>query len=260
MTNVTPAETPDQPDGRARGLADFRTFIDFLACNPWAPMPYLTMQADLQANAADIWNGGADGVAELRRIADGLGEKPNESLDDRTQVKCQFGAVEYRVISWHRRGRPDEPVARDARDVELERLRAEVAALQAAAAPSPGAEHNDAGGWKGAGPGSCGVECSCGVTFDGFDTLNEAHEQLARHIETANADPSGLGYSREADDPTPVSPARGLTVGAPLSRIAEDGHKLVDETVSDLPSPACGHAACQPGGDLYGITHRTEAS
>lgn len=50
---------------------------------------------------------------------------------------------------------------------------------------APVAQHVEAGGWKGAGPGGCGVECSCGVTFDGFDSLDEAAEQLALHIEAS---------------------------------------------------------------------------
>lgn len=61
------------------------------------------------------------------------------------------------------------------------------------------------------------------------------------------ADPTGQLYSREADDPTPVSPARGpLHVAAALSGIAEDGHRLsktgkpVDEA-EDIPG-RCWHS------------------
>lgn len=54
-------------------------------------------------------------------------------------------------------------------------------------------------------------------------------ERLRAEVETLRADHAGQLYSRaddEADDPTPVSPARGLHAGAVLSGIADDGHKL----------------------------------
>lgn len=50
------------------------------------------------------------------------------------------------------------------------------------AVPAPLAEHYETGGWKGAGPGTAGVDCACGVAFDGFDSLDEAAELLRRHI------------------------------------------------------------------------------
>lgn len=54
--------------------------------------------------------------------------------------------------------------------------------------PAPIAQHYETGGWKGENPGSCGVECACGVTFAGFDSLADAAECLARHIEGASQD------------------------------------------------------------------------
>jgi hypothetical protein len=54
--------------------------------------------------------------------------------------------------------------------------------------PKPIAQHYESGGWKGASPGTSGVECACGVTYDGFDSLAEAADQLARHIEAGNAE------------------------------------------------------------------------
>jgi hypothetical protein len=78
------------------------------------------------------------------------------------------------------------------------------------AEPAPVAEHYEARGWKGEGDGTgtCGVQCACGVTYDGFDSLAEASTFLALHI----ADPAGQDYGRadtaEADDPTPVSGGR----------------------------------------------------
>lgn len=61
--------------------------------------------------------------------------------------------------------------------------------------PAPIAAHYETGAWKGDKPGECGIECACGVTFDGFDSLAEAAECLARHIETPG--------SVEADAPVP---------------------------------------------------------
>jgi len=41
--------------------------------------------------------------------------------------------------------------------------------------------HREISGWGGV-PGECGVQCVCGVTYDGFDSLAEASALLARHI------------------------------------------------------------------------------
>jgi hypothetical protein len=50
----------------------------------------------------------------------------------------------------------------------------------------------------------------------------------------AAADPTGLGYSREADDPTPVSPARvPLHTGGMVGPVG--GGELVDETEPEPP-------------------------
>jgi hypothetical protein len=54
-------------------------------------------------------------------------------------------------------------------------------------APQP-VEHRQVAGWKG-GPGECGAECSCGETYDGFDSLGAACELLDRHIVRSNAMP-----------------------------------------------------------------------
>ena len=41
--------------------------------------------------------------------------------------------------------------------------------------------HYETAGWTG-GPGECGVECVCGVSYDGFDTIAEASALLDDHI------------------------------------------------------------------------------
>lgn len=42
--------------------------------------------------------------------------------------------------------------------------------------------HFQVAGWTGDRPGDCGVECSCGTKFDGFDTIGEASVLLQQHI------------------------------------------------------------------------------
>lgn len=180
-------------DQRADAIADLRAFADFLARNSWAPLPSQTMQADLQQDGVDVFNGGAEGVAELRRIADALGEEPNERANDRTTVTRCFGSIRYRVIAWHAAGRP---VERDPRDVELERLRAEVAELRSAQATTKSLvadetpEHYEKRVWIGDDPGSCGAECACGLGYVGFDSVGEASRLLEVHI-AASVDPAG---------------------------------------------------------------------
>lgn len=41
--------------------------------------------------------------------------------------------------------------------------------------------HYQTAGWAG-GPGECGEQCVCGVTYDGFDTIADAGAFLDRHI------------------------------------------------------------------------------
>lgn len=47
-------------------------------------------------------------------------------------------------------------------------------------------DHKQATVWGGSIPGACGVECSCGTTYDGFDTIAEASELLDEHIRSSN--------------------------------------------------------------------------
>jgi hypothetical protein len=219
----TSAEVPVESatDDRAKLIAGLHEFANWLEANPWAPIArtsgYLAnvrFQVDLHGPGeigADADVATVDGV---RRIADQLGVKADEHLDDRTDVSIEIGSVSYSVIAWHKKGRPAE------RDAELERLRAENARLQAQVV-----QHYHSGGWTtGNAPGSCGAQCACGVTFDGFDTYAEAVEMVQQHI----ADPDGQSFTRadsEPDDPKPVSPAR-----APLHVGVMDDGGLVDVT------------------------------
>jgi hypothetical protein len=195
---------------RAQKIADIRSLASFLEANPDVPMsPYMLDQTDLK---------GPEGLATVRALAVRLGVEVNDSLDDRTSLEIVTGHHRHKLIAWHPEGRPAEPAA----------------------------EHHHSGGWKGEGPGTCGAECVCGVTFDGFDTLAEAVELVERHV----ADPLGLDRSRaddEPDDPTPVSPAR-----VPLHTGGMTDGGLVDETdrcVASLhiptPGATCGWCGAQ---------------
>lgn len=92
------------------------------------------------------------------------------------------------------------------------------------------AEPADADGWEGThflgaawggAPGRCGAECVCGVTVDGFDTVEVAVYRLQDHIAAANetADPLVAGlrkladfYAAYPDAPRPSSPSFGHCV------------------------------------------------
>lgn len=185
---------------RAEAIAGIRSYAYWLETNPDVPIGYgIGAQVDLHD---------ADGISRVRALAAKFGRPVRDDLDDRTQTYISIGSIEHRIIAWHREGRPAEP------------------------SPEPLAEHYEANGWIGPGTtGSAGIECVCGVTYDGFDTLAEARTQLSWHI----ADPTGQDYGRadtaEADDPTPVSPAR-----VPLHNGAMTDGGLVDET----PAGECG--------------------
>lgn len=156
---------------RARRIANIRQLADWLEANPDLPAPNHLYGGHQMADPG-FRDGisAAEGLARVRAFAAKHGVKADESGRDRTKASVSFGIAEYSLLTWHKNGRPGQL---DEREAELERLRAEVAALR------------------------------------------------------SNV---GLDYSREADDPTPVSPARG---GAPHVGAVVDGGQLVDETKSE---------------------------
>lgn len=101
-------------------------------------------------------------VAELRAAADASGLNFSREADDPTPVSPARGPLQV--------GGAESHIAQDGRREDYE-------------TPVPVREHYEARGWKGTEPGTCGVECACGVAYDGFDSLAEAAELLARHIE-----------------------------------------------------------------------------
>lgn len=79
-------------------------------------------------------------------------------------------------------------------------------------------------GWVGP-PGECGVSCSCGLTFDGFDTIAQAAALLDGHIA----------------DGCPPAPSRGhLPIGAGpaalprLGEVIRDAERLAAQLVAVL--------------------------
>lgn len=197
---VTPAETADQPESpedaakRAAFVADLCAFAAWLAKNSWVPVPS-EAYASKQLNGIEDPALVAPSLAKVRDIAARFGVKTDESLPDRTRAGISFGNIEYRLLAWHKGGRPGEP---DERDIELERLRAENAELRAAVP-------------AGALPGD-----------------------------------DGLGYSREADDPTPVSGGRLTPHFATQEGTVRDSHLVIDEQAADgsaglVPAPIAAH-------------------
>lgn len=67
------------------------------------------------------------------------------------------------------------------------------------------AEHEQDSAWHG-GPGECGVGCSCGASFDGFNSVDEATDELALHI----ANPEER-IEEEAAEPPADLPAAATT-------------------------------------------------
>lgn len=95
---------------RYEEIANIHAFADWLKANPSLPISYLRMQVSPGQNVLphlDVWDSGAEGLAELKRLAEIMGA-PLEDGDDRTQAIKTFGPVEYRVIAWHKG--PAEPM------------------------------------------------------------------------------------------------------------------------------------------------------
>ncbi|MCX5066958.1 hypothetical protein OOJ91_13985 [Micromonospora lupini] len=61
-------------------------------------------------------------------------------------------------------------------------------AVEVSAEPAE-AEHRVSSAWKG-GPGECGAQCACGLTYDGFDTLKEPSDLIDRHVATEAGAPA----------------------------------------------------------------------
>lgn len=87
---------------RAVFVAGMRQLASWVEDRPWVPLPYHPrFQIDLH---------GDDAETRVREIADQLGIKVEDRLDDRTVACIEIGPVEWAVIAWHPGGRPSELV------------------------------------------------------------------------------------------------------------------------------------------------------
>lgn len=88
---------------------------------------------------------------------------------------------------------------------------------------------------------TCSAECACGVEVSGFDSLDEARAELARHI----ADPDGLNYGRgDESGPEPVSkdPASRRVEphnGEHVSKVADDAERPIPCGCGPEHGPQC---------------------
>lgn len=101
--------------------------------------------------------------------------------------------------------------------------------------------HHEVAGWGGV-PGDCGVECACGVSFDGFDTIAEASTLLAQHVDDHTvAHPAWCSpeqcwaYPAGEDEPEPSKKPRpgGFHQSAPVRVDTLGGHGLALRMVQD---------------------------
>jgi hypothetical protein len=217
-------EAMRQQAERARRIADIRAFADFLEQHPWAPIEGSLSSQWSPDPQGDLWNSGAEGLAQVREFAGRMGAEVVQG-EDRTSAIRRFGWVEYRLIAWHKGGRPAEPEA--VKPLISDETIAEVAAMEE--------RDRAAGGPPWEAPGHP----------ENFQPGSWHRGQL---------DPTGLTYSREQDDPTPVSPARGGPVhtGGVVA-----GGQLVDETPAEVPTLTVAGltaAADESRGQLAGTT------
>lgn len=181
---------------RAKRIADIRALADFLEKNPDCPAPDSVHAQASPGRYGDVWNSGLEGIAEVRRVAGIFGEKVQQD-EERTEVVKRFGGFDYTYIAWHKVGRPAEPVPEAASDRTASGCLAQTTEAFTMA-PVP-----------------------CSLPSGHADAHKWAYEGRSGEF----ADPTGLTYSRDADDSTPVSSAR-----QPLHTGAVTDEGLVDES------------------------------
>jgi hypothetical protein len=179
---------------RAQKIDDIHALADWLKANPDAPMPY-------SVQATEHWNEHpgdptpSAAIATVRNLGQMYGVKLDEHLDDRTRFIVPFGTASYELVVWHKDGRPAER---------------EASACTCPLGPED-AHFADCPWYQGP---ICTPE----------RRLDHGHTIACGPM----ADPRGLAYTRadsEADDPTPVSPAR-----VPMHTGGMTAEGLVDET------------------------------
>lgn len=213
------AEAP--VDARAARIAGLRELADWLEANPDVPLGenQFTVTTWAWQILGDRPTTSDDEQREaMHRVAALIGAEP---VDGRPggphgRVEKQFaGGVTYEVLHVLRSMPPAPPVEEqsvpdsgvdetadeggdgpvdgcDCEDCEdlAEELAVELAAAPGAEPPVDG-EHTQVAGWCGGGRGQSGVECSCGATFGGFDTVGEA--EAIRALPHAALEPGEAG-------------------------------------------------------------------
>jgi hypothetical protein len=254
---------------RAQKIAEIRQLADFLEANPWLPVPYRTHSYEHLSAPEDVPSEAA-GVAKVREVAERLGLKADEHLDDRTEVTIEFGKSDFQLVAWHKDGRPAEPAPdfvdgpcldQDCPNASWPHL---ASSDLAELAPEPGGH-----AYRGDGVSGCDallagkIRCGAGRSLHPephpswpaeselkpWESLAPQAERIAESMKPidpdssmeahydAEADALGLAYSRaddEPDDPTPVSPAR-----VPLHTGAVTDGGLVDD---EAECPSSWHA------------------
>lgn len=181
---ATTGQPGDQPlDERAEQIAGLRQLVDWLEAHPEAPIQ-ATERRYTVFPRMDAEDDLAGQLAELRRLGDVLGLDPEE---------CGSRHVS-RSGPEFRGGVTVEVIVCDAADlVRAEQAAETLLGVEEVAGPAgvtdpataPDAEqHTPVAGWTGR-SGTSGVECSCGVVYDGFDTIAQAEAQRVQHAEPA---------------------------------------------------------------------------
>jgi hypothetical protein len=131
-----------------------------------------------------------------------------------------------------------------------------------AAVPAPGfdgdgaavtpAAHTQRAGWGGT-PGECGVECSCGVVFDGFNTIAEAEAIRAQHQTTDHLGTAGPGDEDGVPAPSDAQPLVGDVsndADGDETEVQDEAPRQSSDTV-ELPQEqsATGVSVAAPAGD-----------
>jgi hypothetical protein len=227
MTNVTAAETPDQPDPFAaiaaelhRAADDIATLIDSGLPKPdyfnLSIQPGTRGDGDSTAASVDAMGVALTGKAGgVRKMHDGT---YHYSAKDVRRGLLSVSIYQSVPTEWAVRREAAAALAE--REAELEKLRAEVAELRAAAP----------------------VRCVASLHVPAQASDARCFRCGAAGVVAAYepADLTGLGFSREADEPSPVSPARvPLHTGGMVGPV--DGGELVDET-DDERCETCGES------------------
>ncbi|AYF31074.1 hypothetical protein CSH63_27275 [Micromonospora tulbaghiae] len=127
-----------------------------------------------------------------------------------------------------------------------------------AAAPAVGGvevKHEIVRAWKG-GPGECGVQCACDLTFDGFDDLAQPTEHMNRHIAKANAELAALAVDEQPAAAVSLeeTPAAGGPESRRLPAAELEPGMYVATGEPEMPGWEVRHVErAEDGGDLVGV-------